>query len=140
MLGTTGLFARQLPLRLFRDPDGLPYYFTNFSKVHRLQLPASSAHTSVIAFDTQQELLWTGDETVGISLYSLVTTKVERLGRLLMRMLRVESPLTMGLTYESILRSVRILLKKAQSPSFCSIKPALSLWHREVYIISPEEA
>jgi len=36
--------------------------------VHRSQLPASSAHISVIAFDTQQELLWTGDETVGISL------------------------------------------------------------------------
>lgn len=67
MLGTTGLFARQLPLCLFRDPDGLPHYFTDFSKVHRLQLPASSAHISVIAFDTQQELLWTGDETVGIS-------------------------------------------------------------------------
>lgn len=55
-------------------------------------------------------------------------------------MLRVESPLTMGLIYESIRQSVRTLLKKAPSPSFCSIKLALSLWHREVYIISPEEA
>jgi hypothetical protein len=68
------------------------------------------------------------------------TMQVERLGRLLIRMRRVESPLTMDLIYKSILRSVRTLLKKARSPSFCSIKPALSLWHREVYIISPEEA
>ncbi len=66
--------------------------------------------------------------------------QVERLGRLLIRMRRVESPLTMDLIYKSILQSVRTLLKKARSPSFCSIKPALSLWHREVYIISPEEA
>lgn len=70
----------------------------------------------------------------------LPTTKVERSGRLLMRICRVESPLTMDMIYKSILRSVRTLLKKARSPSFCSIKPALSLWHREVYIISPEEA
>lgn len=78
MLGITGLFARQLPLRLFRDPDGLPYYFTDFSKVHRLQLPASSAHISIIAFDTQQELLWTGDEMVGISLLFFLSNDAGR--------------------------------------------------------------
>ena len=48
----------------FLVADAFPYPFTDFAQVHRLQLPASSAHVSVIAFDTQQELLWTGDETV----------------------------------------------------------------------------
>ena len=49
----------------FPSFGGISIPFTDLTQVHRLQLPASSAHISVIAFDTQQELLWTGDETVG---------------------------------------------------------------------------
>lgn len=44
---------------------GFPNPFADFFKVHRLQLSSTGPHVGVIAFDTQQELLWTGDETVG---------------------------------------------------------------------------
>lgn len=33
-------------------------------QLHRLQLPVDAPHISTIAFDTEQELLWIGDETV----------------------------------------------------------------------------
>lgn len=47
-----------------RDFSWNNYWLTRYEKVNRVQLPPSKAHLSVIAFDTQQELLWTGDETV----------------------------------------------------------------------------
>ena len=35
-------------------------------QLHRLQLPVEAPHISTIAFDTEQELLWIGDETVSM--------------------------------------------------------------------------
>ena len=40
---------------------------TNVCQLHRLQLPIEAPHISTIAFDTEQELLWIGDETVSIA-------------------------------------------------------------------------
>ena len=53
-------------LVLGRGIISLLIYGLPVMQLHRLQLPVEAPHISTIAFDTEQELLWIGDETVSM--------------------------------------------------------------------------
>ena len=96
------------------------------SQVHRITVPPPGLHelptpASAIAFDTQQELLWIGNEYVSYSMQEMYETVAEK------RIQRGVSPLSMGRSLQSTLRSEGTLQIRGLLNNFSSMRRASSL-------------